>query len=73
MRNLFMVSVALMLIWGCKGGGGSDSVSFYGSNSGGGGGGDLPPGAHTPEPMTIGLFGMGLAGLFAAAKRKKRN
>ena len=34
-------------------------------------GGDIPV-VHSPEPASMALFGMGLAGLAAAKRRKKR-
>jgi PEP-CTERM motif len=72
MRVLFVIAMCMMLICGCGNGGGSDVMSFGSNLSGGGGtGGGIPPAAHAPEPMTIGLFGIGLAGLFAAGKKKK--
>jgi len=60
-----------LLLFGCGGAGSSGLVSSNSlSDSGGGGGGDVPPGAHSPEPTTIVLFGLGAAGILAA-KRKK--
>lgn len=69
MRGLFIVLVASLFLLGCPGGGGSGPSSFFG---GGGGGDDIIPGAHSPEPTTIILFGLGAAGLLAAKRKRKR-
>lgn len=79
MRKLLFILAVAMLIAGCKsGGGGSGSVSSSGGSPLYSGitseSTDLAEGADysNPEPSTMVLFGIGLAGLAARGLRKNK-
>ncbi|MFH1413953.1 MAG: PEP-CTERM sorting domain-containing protein [Candidatus Omnitrophota bacterium] len=76
MRKAVFILLGMILIAGCSGSGGggssvsgfSSSSSSYGATTTGASGAPLV----NPEPTTLALLGIGLAGLAAAKFRKKR-
>lgn len=76
--TLFAILISVMLVSGCKvdGGGGSltsssGTGSLYVDNPNSSSG--SVPTHHTPEPTSIALLGIGLAGLAARRLRKKKS
>lgn len=76
---LMIVGPALFVAAGCSGDAGSSGFSVFSGAGSGGAGGDL--GAtlgsdvstvHTPEPVSLTLFGGGVAGLALLRRRKAR-
>jgi len=79
MVRVITLAMVLLLLCGCKGGGGDtaynpgSSTNYADSGSDSGGIYDSPVETyHTPEPGSMVLLGIGLAGLAAAAAKKKK-
>lgn len=83
MRKFFASLITAMLIAGCKGGAGDSGLgSLFGSGSSGSSGSSFSSGAGSsglgadlvinPEPSSLALLGVGLAGLAMAKLRKRK-
>ena len=68
---LLLAVCCLVLVAGCKSGGGSAQGTQSLASTGGEQIPQDPVVPHQPEPATILLFGLGALGLFGLKKRKK--